>query len=211
MRRFSPLLVAALLLLPIGTADAVEVQSSYDAESGVLHLKVPGIYWQFRVDRADAEEGPFDYLGFEHLGCTKGCEWFDQELEPGETYYYLFDLLAQDGTPIEAGPIAVTIPKTGEGPLDCVSGPNPFVDATTLRFRIPDRLAAEAGVPAAVAIHDATGRRVRTLHEGELGRGVHTIEWDGRDGEGQEMRSGVYFYTIRAAGTTTNGRLLKIR
>ena len=48
--------------------------------------------------------------------------------------------------------------------------------------------------PARLAVFDARGRQVRVLAEGRLPAGMHTVGWDGRDGDGQVLASGVYFY-----------------
>ncbi len=176
-----------------------------------MQLTVPGVYWEFTVARAESPEGPFDHQGFEYIGCTKGCEWFDRDLEPGETYWFSFDLLARDGTRMKAGPTPVTIPKVSEGALSCLCSPNPFAGEMTLSFRIPAKLASDGEVGTRVRIHDLSGRTVRTLFEGDLGRGVESVTWDGRDTAGRELRSGVYFYAVQAGSARETGRLLKLR
>lgn len=70
--------------------------------------------------------------------------------------------------------------------------PNPSSGATTLRFVAPS-----AG-PAALSVHDLTGRRVRMLSAEELPAGTHLREWDGRDDHGREVAAGVYYVRLRA-------------
>ncbi len=70
--------------------------------------------------------------------------------------------------------------------------PNPTSGATTFRF-----LAPSAG-PAALSVHDLTGRRVRMLSAEELPAGIHLREWDGRDDHGREVAAGVYYVRLRA-------------
>jgi len=65
--------------------------------------------------------------------------------------------------------------------------PNPFNPSTTLRFH----LASEAHVR--LTILDVKGRRVRTLIDRAYAAGPHEVAWDGRDGEGAAVGSGVYF------------------
>jgi hypothetical protein len=43
-----------------------------------------------------------------------------------------------------------------------------------------------------VEIIDPRGRRLRILFEGELGAGEQRLHFDGRDGTGAELPSGVY-------------------
>jgi flagellar hook assembly protein FlgD len=47
---------------------------------------------------------------------------------------------------------------------------------------------------ASLRIYDVSGRLVRTLVDGSLGKGVHELLWDGRDDNGDILASGVYFY-----------------
>ncbi len=50
-------------------------------------------------------------------------------------------------------------------------------------------------------IHDAAGRRVRTIISGEgYPAGRHTFRWDGKDAGGQSVGSGVYLIRLRAGG-----------
>jgi len=72
--------------------------------------------------------------------------------------------------------------------------PNPFNPRVTLSFSLP--LAGQAQL----AVFDLQGRRVRTLHEGPLPAGNHTLRWDGRDSRGQAVPAGVYLARISGAG-----------
>lgn len=82
--------------------------------------------------------------------------------------------------------------------------PNPALGATTLRFALP----RESRVT--LAIYDATGRRVRDLVSGLIPAGDHTTTWDGRDGAGRLVPSGLYFCRLEAEGRTLNRRLATI-
>lgn len=66
--------------------------------------------------------------------------------------------------------------------------PNPFNAQTTLRFDLP-----EAG-EVALTIYNLSGQRVRTLVDGYREAGTHAVLWDGKDGSGRDMASGIYFY-----------------
>jgi hypothetical protein len=75
------------------------------------------------------------------------------------------------------------------------SVPNPAVGGTRLRFTMPARGPVELG------LYDVAGRLVRTLvgrEGGELGPGLHTVAWDGRDDGGRRVAGGVYFARLRA-------------
>jgi hypothetical protein len=46
-------------------------------------------------------------------------------------------------------------------------------------------------------IYTVSGRRVRTVRESFAEGGPAVIDWDGRDGEGDEIANGVYLYVLR--------------
>jgi hypothetical protein len=51
-----------------------------------------------------------------------------------------------------------------------------------------------------LAVFDTRGRLVRSLMSGFVGSGVQTVSWDGRDSEGRQVASGVFFVRLEAAG-----------
>ena len=83
--------------------------------------------------------------------------------------------------------------------------PNPFNPNTRIRFDLPQ------STPAQLTIHDVLGRRVRTLLSGLRGAGTHQVEWDGRDADGAELSSGVYFCRLATDHTTQARRMLLLR
>jgi hypothetical protein len=71
--------------------------------------------------------------------------------------------------------------------------PNPFSQATAIRYAIPVE-----GKHVTIAVFDVAGRRVRTLVDGVQPVGRHVANWDGRDDAGSRTSSGVYFYKMNA-------------
>jgi len=72
--------------------------------------------------------------------------------------------------------------------------PNPFNPKTTIRFDLP-----QAG-DVDLSVYDITGRRVATLHRGELPAGRHELSWLGRDQAGRQVASGLYVYRLETGG-----------
>ncbi len=72
--------------------------------------------------------------------------------------------------------------------------PNPFNPRTTIELTVPG-----AGlIPVSVAIYDTSGRQVKMLFEGTLPGGTQSgLGWDGRDGRGRALPSGIYFVEAR--------------
>lgn len=211
MRRSWILLLTAVTLCVAYPHKSEAVEVHVVIRDGAIELNVPGIYWDYSVKRAGSPDGPFEEQDYNYIGCTEACQWLDHEAEPGDTYWYQFDLLARDGTEVTVVSPAVAIPGLEGGKFGCNCTPNPFRDQTSLSFRIPASLTGEGSVAARVTIHDATGRVLRTLHDGEFGRGWQTVPWDGRDDAGREVHSGVYFYAVAAGNIRETGRFLKLR
>jgi hypothetical protein len=82
--------------------------------------------------------------------------------------------------------------------------PNPFNPAITIRLRL------DAGADVRVTVHDVTGRRVGTLHEGRIEAGEMDLRWQGRTDSGQPVPSGLYFAHVADAGGRPLARPLKM-
>jgi subtilisin-like proprotein convertase family protein len=72
--------------------------------------------------------------------------------------------------------------------------PNPFNPVTSVSYGTP-----QAGT-VRLAVYSVTGREVRVLVDGPVDAGYHEVVWDGRDGSGTPMASGVYFVRMDAPG-----------
>lgn len=78
--------------------------------------------------------------------------------------------------------------------------PNPFNNSTVIPFSI-DRAA-----DISVSVFDLSGRLVTNLFEGHAEAGQHTVAW-----AGEGMTSGIYFYTLEAAGVRHVGKMTLVR
>ena len=88
--------------------------------------------------------------------------------------------------------------------------PNPFNPETW----IPYRLAEDAFVT--LTIYDLDGRVVRTLEVGHRIASAYenrskAVYWDGRNGLGERVASGVYFYTLSAGEYSATRKMLVIK
>ena len=85
--------------------------------------------------------------------------------------------------------------------------PNPFNPETW----IPYQLAASAEVT--LTIYDMNGGMVRRLEMGHQAAGIYqsrtrALYWDGRNGRGESVASGLYFYTLRTSEFTGTRKML---
>ncbi len=62
-----------------------------------------------------------------------------------------------------------------------------------------------------IHVYDVTGRRVSTLWDGPQTAGEHELEWDGRDRNGNQLASGVYFLSFKAGEYTRNQKLVLLK
>ena len=85
------------------------------------------------------------------------------------------------------------------------SYPNPFSNSTTIEFDMP------ATEKINMVILDIRGRVVRKLINNEERFGFQSIEWDGKNDDGDDSSSGVYFYQIRSNNFNAVGKLLYLK
>ena len=65
--------------------------------------------------------------------------------------------------------------------------------------------------PARVSIYDLGGRLVKTVHDGLTPAGMNSVFWDGTDGSGRPVASGVYFYSLRTRDQEFGKKMVVVR
>jgi hypothetical protein len=83
--------------------------------------------------------------------------------------------------------------------------PNPFNPSTTMNYSV-DRKGL-----VLLVIYDVLGRQVRTLVNERKERGSYSVRWDGKDDEGQQLSSGVYFYQLKICDYTSSKKMLLLK
>lgn len=83
--------------------------------------------------------------------------------------------------------------------------PNPFNTQTKIRYEVCDKKMTS------LDIYDVKGRFVKNLFKGSPNLGVYTSVWDGKNYEGIDMPSGVYFYRLSAEGKVVSKKMLLLR
>ncbi|MEE9269627.1 MAG: FlgD immunoglobulin-like domain containing protein [Candidatus Krumholzibacteria bacterium] len=102
--------------------------------------------------------------------------------------------------------VPTSIPgATGSLPALHQNYPNPFNPTTTISFTLARRSAVE------LLVYDVKGELVATIIDDVMNGGPHSVTWDGRDGDGNEVSSGVYFYRLNAGGRRTTKKLVLLR
>ena len=84
--------------------------------------------------------------------------------------------------------------------------PNPFNAGTIVVYTLPDAARVE------LAVYDAAGRRIAVIDRGWRDAGDrHAARWDGRDGNGVLVQSGVYFLRLRAGADERVRKIVVLR
>jgi hypothetical protein len=106
------------------------------------------------------------------------------------------------------GPAGVSAAGEGTAP-DRLVGPNPFPNPfnplTTIAFSLPSPGRVRLG------IYDLQGRRIVALLDEERGAGEQHVTWDGRDGTGDHVASGVYLARLEFGGKVLSRKLVLTR
>ncbi|MBK9471481.1 MAG: choice-of-anchor J domain-containing protein [bacterium] len=83
--------------------------------------------------------------------------------------------------------------------------PNPFNPLTRVEFAL-----ATAG-PVSLDVYDMQGRLVRRLVAAEMAAGPQSVVWDGLDGAGRKVGSGVYLARLQANGTMAEHKMVMLK
>jgi hypothetical protein len=85
--------------------------------------------------------------------------------------------------------------------------PNPFNPSTTILYRLPE----EGSV--SLILYNLKGQEVRTLAQENQKPGDHSVMWDGANGAGERVPSGVYVYQLKvktAGGSSSVSRKIML-
>ena len=83
--------------------------------------------------------------------------------------------------------------------------PNPFNPETTIEFTAHREGAVQ------LTIYNVLGQKVRSLLSSTIQAGNHRIRWDGKDGMGHNVSSGVYVVSLKAGAAAVTHRMTLMR
>jgi flagellar hook assembly protein FlgD len=98
---------------------------------------------------------------------------------------------AVPGVPAQSGRLALGVPR-----------PNPGRDRFDLTVTVP-----APGRSLVARVVDLQGREVRRLATAWYPPGVHSLRWDGRDGDGRTPPSGTYWLMVTSRGETRSAKV----
>jgi hypothetical protein len=89
--------------------------------------------------------------------------------------------------------------------ITATNSPNPFNPETTISYSLP-----ETG-KARISVFNLRGEMVRSWDCGVQAAGEHSVNWNGRDGHGRLMSSGVYAYRIECGANTIVSKMVMMK
>jgi len=134
--------------------------------------------------------------------------WTDHQVAAGQTYYYKLKEVDFDGTQWWSEPVSAAVAAAGAVPQGYAldqNYPNPFNAQTNIRYRI-----GEYG-RATLKIFNIRGQQVSSLVDGGQNAGWHQARWDGRDGDGRQVASGIYFCRLETGGYRRTVKMVLVR
>lgn len=83
--------------------------------------------------------------------------------------------------------------------------PNPFNPETAISFSL------KAEDRAVLEVYNMKGQKVRTLLDGNVKAGSHTVIWKGDDDNGKSVTSGVYFYKLSSGKYSSTKKMILLK
>ncbi|MDP8321410.1 MAG: T9SS type A sorting domain-containing protein [Candidatus Stygibacter australis] len=162
-----------------------EINYNYDA-----YLPVPFIQYYHDYTNFMSNIGDIDGDGKDELLVNDG----DGAGRLGNTAT-VYSLPSHEVTPDEIQEVSAKL----------TNYPNPFNPETTIQFEL-----AQPG-RADISIYNLKGQLVRKLTDRVFMAGRQKVVWDGKDDQGRELSSGIYFYKLSSEQGNESCRMLMIK
>lgn len=171
----------------------------------------------YRIERRTYPDGSFEVVtsvpvtrsGDSPPG-SNAYDYTDTAVQPGTSYEYRLRPVGRAGLMLTAESVVTRIDyeSGASGGVAAVlypSAPNPFAAGTRIRFELSEP------VHVTLTIYDLLGRKIRVLVDEAHGPGRYARTWNGRDGDGRTVPSGVYLYRMTAGDIEEGGKMLLLR
>jgi len=156
----------------------------------------------FNIYRSSGGEDAFVQLNNELIRPASEASYRDDTALPGTSYLYRIGAVSREGE-WSSQTISIALPPK---PTTLYQNyPNPFNPSTAIAFYLPSQ--QQVGL----VIYDVSGAEVKTLVEGLKPAGKHIVNWDGRNGAGVRVSSGVYYYRLTAGREVITKKLVLVR
>lgn len=132
--------------------------------------------------------------------------WMDNRI-PGDGFDIFFNTLNFKETDVEDEEEEKDLPKKF---VLYQNYPNPFNPTTRIQFRVQS-IEYRGPLHTTLTIYNVLGQKVRTLVDEPKRAGSYEVIWDGKDDQGKEATSGIYFYQLRVKDQTLTKKMLLLR
>ena len=159
----------------------IEWQMSEAAQHEILGL---------RLHRGQSENGPFQPCIAELLAPTVAR--FEDRAAPAGLVWYRLEIVHRDGTTSTTRAVSVDALPLTQSDLGV---PRLGMQDVTIQWNLAE------STPMRLTIHDVSGRLVRTLRQGVLPSGHHTLRWDKTAASGLPVARGIYVVRLETGAT----------
>ncbi len=83
--------------------------------------------------------------------------------------------------------------------------PNPFNPDTKISLALPKNAHVQ------LTVFNVLGQAVKTLVDQDMAAGTHEVTWDGRNSDGTQVSSGIYFYRISAGDFSATKKMMMLK
>jgi len=140
-------------------------------------------------------------------------EFIDREIQSGTTYYYWLQSMEMNGSSDFHGPVSVTVNEGGNITPPAIitetrllnAYPNPFNPTTTLCYTLKERGQAK------IEIYNVRGQLIRSFMPAPQDKGYYQIIWDGKDLNGTQASSGVYYVRMACGKYVSSQRIVLMK
>jgi len=137
----------------------------------------------------------------------------DREVYDSGVYFYWLQSMDIDGNNSFYGPVSITVnfDENGNTPVPPLATnlnsiyPNPFNPSAFISYS----LASPANVN--IRVYNSRGQLVRNLMSSERGIGHHEVSWNGKDDQGSDCGTGIYFIRMDAGKDSFTRKALMVK
>ena len=132
-------------------------------------------------------------------------------VQQNTTYWYWIEDVSFDGETEIHEPITLEIPYEDTPIIPESYGlqqnyPNPFNPSTSISFALQEDSNVE------LIIYNIIGRKIKSIFSNQIyADQVNTAVWDGKDADGKEVSSGVYFYKLITDTEEYTNKMLMVK
>ena len=146
------------------------------------------------------------YRDAENIGTSQTLSYLDTDVPCGSHEYYVTALFSGDFESQPSNSVTVEMTNSMNGLIPAKTElmgnhPNPFNPETTISFSV------NKSSFVSLSIFNIKGQKIRTLIDSKINAGYHKAVWDGKDQNGTNVSSGIYFssfYTDNDDGDFTS-------